>query len=240
MAVHAGHHTKGQGKGKAPAGREEVPKCIHSVRCFGVTAHTAFATRRTVAFQNAIATHYTPRALIKPIVSYGISRPPRSHQTVRPLPPCSCFPLARPRARRVSRSRRARALDLRYAVCRSCLAISLPRRQPLQFCDKGGTMLSRHFMATGAAMARRFSPPTSAIVVSAGIALFVFQVKIASQSAFVAHDPGVRGGPAGAGEPLPGLSPQELDYFNVGKEEFEEAEEIAEGIGPRMNLDSCG
>jgi CxxC motif-containing protein (DUF1111 family) len=101
-------------------------------------------------------------------------------------------------------------------------------------------MLSRHFMATGAAMARRFSPPTSAIVVSAGIALFVFQVKIASQSAFVAHDPGVRGGPAGAGEPLPGLSPQELDYFNVGKEEFEEAEEIAEGIGPRMNLDSCG
>ena len=33
---------------------------------------------------------------------------------------------------------------------------------------------------------------------------------------------------------------RELEYFNAGKVEFEEAEEIDEGIGPRMNLDSCG
>src|SRR5207244_1844925 len=29
-------------------------------------------------------------------------------------------------------------------------------------------------------------------------------------------------------------------YFFAGQEEFEEAEDIAEGMGPRMNLDSCG
>jgi len=77
-------------------------------------------------------------------------------------------------------------------------------------------------------------------VPAGGIALFAFQVKISSQSGFVASDPGVRSGAAGAGDPLPGLTPHELEYFNAGKEEFEEAEEIGEGIGPRMNLDSCG
>jgi hypothetical protein len=29
------------------------------------------------------------------------------------------------------------------------------------------------------------------------------------------------------------------DYFAVGKEAFEEVEEVAEGMGPRMNLDRC-
>jgi CxxC motif-containing protein (DUF1111 family) len=89
-------------------------------------------------------------------------------------------------------------------------------------------------------MMGRFSPPTSAIVIGTGIALLVFQGKISSQSAVVAHDPGVRGGAAGAGAPMAKLTPQELEYFNAGKEEFEEAEEISDGIGPRMNLDSCG
>ena len=84
------------------------------------------------------------------------------------------------------------------------------------------------------------SRPASAIVLSAAIALFAFQVRISSQTGFVARDPGVRGGAAGAGDPLPGLTPYELEYFNAGKEEFEEAEELDEGIGPRMNLDSCG
>jgi CxxC motif-containing protein (DUF1111 family) len=100
-------------------------------------------------------------------------------------------------------------------------------------------MLTRSFVARSAAMLGRLSPPTSAIVVSAGIALLAFQVRISSQSAVVAHDPGVRGGAAGAGDPLPGLTPHELEYFNAGKGEFEEAEEIDEGIGPTMNLDSC-
>src|SRR5690242_12598578 len=101
-------------------------------------------------------------------------------------------------------------------------------------------MSTSEFVARGRAVVRRLSMPTSAIAVSAGIALFAFQVKVSSQSGFVARDPGVRGGDPGAGMPLPGLTPQELGYFNAGKGEFEEAEEISEGIGPRMNLDSCG
>jgi CxxC motif-containing protein (DUF1111 family) len=101
-------------------------------------------------------------------------------------------------------------------------------------------MLTRSYVGKVAARTRRFSRPTSTIVVSACIALFALEVKTSSQTAFVARDPGVRGGAAGAGAPLPKLTPQELDYFNAGKEEFEEAEEISEGIGPRMNLDSCG
>ena len=101
-------------------------------------------------------------------------------------------------------------------------------------------MLTRSFVAKCAAMTRRLSHPSTTIVVSACIALFALEVRISSQTGFVARDPGVRGGDAGAGDPLPGLTSQELDYFNAGKAEFEEAEEIDEGIGPRMNLDSCG
>lgn len=56
---------------------------------------------------------------------------------------------------------------------------------------------------------------------------------------FLASDPGVRDGSAGAGDPLPGLTYSQLDLFNAGKEEFEEADGLGEGLGPRFNLDSC-
>jgi CxxC motif-containing protein (DUF1111 family) len=36
------------------------------------------------------------------------------------------------------------------------------------------------------------------------------------------------------------LTPPQLTAFNAGKEDFEEAEEVDEGLGPTMNLDSCG
>jgi len=41
------------------------------------------------------------------------------------------------------------------------------------------------------------------------------------------------------GDPLPGLTETELTFFDAGKDEFSEADEIAEGLGPTMNLDSC-
>ena len=72
--------------------------------------------------------------------------------------------------------------------------------------------------------------------------LLVSQVQVASQTTAPvtqAKDPGVRGGLAGAGGPLSGLTRMENEYFLVGQEDFEEVEEVAEGIGPRMNLDSC-
>jgi CxxC motif-containing protein (DUF1111 family) len=62
-----------------------------------------------------------------------------------------------------------------------------------------------------------------------------------SQSAFAQGitDPGVRGGAAGAGGPLPGLSQKELNFFNAAKNVFTETETVSAGLGPRFNLDSC-
>jgi CxxC motif-containing protein (DUF1111 family) len=61
-----------------------------------------------------------------------------------------------------------------------------------------------------------------------------------SVAAYVgAPDPGVRAGTAGAGAALAGLTQSELAFFNAGKDEFEEPEEVSDGVGPTMNLDSC-
>jgi CxxC motif-containing protein (DUF1111 family) len=53
-------------------------------------------------------------------------------------------------------------------------------------------------------------------------------------------DPGVRPGAAGAGQPLPGLTANEAIFFDVGRDDFNEAEGIGDGLGPRFNLDGCG
>jgi CxxC motif-containing protein (DUF1111 family) len=55
-----------------------------------------------------------------------------------------------------------------------------------------------------------------------------------------ARDPGVRGGAAGAGGPIAGLTKNELAFFDAGKDDFVEEEAAPEGLGPTMNLDSCG
>lgn len=52
-------------------------------------------------------------------------------------------------------------------------------------------------------------------------------------------DPGVRTGAPSAGQPLPGLSAAELAKFNEFRETFLGVEDVAEGLGPRFNLDSC-
>src|SRR5947209_684279 len=53
-------------------------------------------------------------------------------------------------------------------------------------------------------------------------------------------DPGVRGGPPGAGGPLPGLTAVQLAAFNAGLAAFQEIDSVSKGLGPRFNLDSCG
>jgi hypothetical protein len=53
-------------------------------------------------------------------------------------------------------------------------------------------------------------------------------------------DPGVRGGAAGAGSPLPGLTSAELAFFQAGREAFLADQGVRDGLGPRLNLDSCG
>jgi CxxC motif-containing protein (DUF1111 family) len=52
-------------------------------------------------------------------------------------------------------------------------------------------------------------------------------------------DPGVRGGGPGAGLPFTDLTTNERSFFDTGQEDFEEAEGVGEGMGPRFNLDGC-
>lgn len=79
------------------------------------------------------------------------------------------------------------------------------------------------------------------VLTVAGMAFIVAQVTIQSQmsTTFKADDPGVRVGAPGAGGALVGLSAAQLEYFDLGQEDFNETDDVAEGIGPRMNLDSC-
>ena len=53
-------------------------------------------------------------------------------------------------------------------------------------------------------------------------------------------DPGVQGGAPRAGGFLPGLTENQELFFEVGREDFNEAEGVGDGLGPRFNLDSCG
>lgn len=53
-----------------------------------------------------------------------------------------------------------------------------------------------------------------------------------------AKDPGVQAR-AAVGSALPGLGQHELRLYEAGKFEFLEAEVVGDGLGPRMNLDSC-
>ena len=55
-----------------------------------------------------------------------------------------------------------------------------------------------------------------------------------------ARDPGVRGGAAGAGGHIAGMTYNEIKFFELGLEDFNEVENVADGLGPRMNLDGCG
>jgi CxxC motif-containing protein (DUF1111 family) len=59
-------------------------------------------------------------------------------------------------------------------------------------------------------------------------------------SSSAARDPGMRDGAAGAGAPIAGLTKTELAFFNAGTGEFVEEEDVADGLGPTMNLGSCG
>ena len=54
------------------------------------------------------------------------------------------------------------------------------------------------------------------------------------------RDPGVRGGAAGAGGMLAGLSADEQEMFTDGRADFNEVEEVGDGLGPRFNFNGCG
>jgi CxxC motif-containing protein (DUF1111 family) len=54
-----------------------------------------------------------------------------------------------------------------------------------------------------------------------------------------AKDPGARGGDPAAGGPLAGLTDDEKTFFKAGLANFQVAESIGNGLGPRLNLDRC-
>jgi CxxC motif-containing protein (DUF1111 family) len=64
-----------------------------------------------------------------------------------------------------------------------------------------------------------------------------------TQAARAPVDPGVRGGAAGAGGPLTGLTADEAAYFQDGLARFAEVESVTggqnNGLGPRFNSHSC-
>jgi CxxC motif-containing protein (DUF1111 family) len=60
-----------------------------------------------------------------------------------------------------------------------------------------------------------------------------------SPMAFGQSDPGPRSGPPSAGGPLPGLGANELAFFTAARVTFAEVETFQNGLGPRMNLNSC-
>jgi CxxC motif-containing protein (DUF1111 family) len=64
-----------------------------------------------------------------------------------------------------------------------------------------------------------------------------------AQSVKVVKDPGVRGGAAGAGNPLPGLTADESAFFSDGLKRFGEVEVVTggnnNGLGPRFNSNQC-
>ena len=45
--------------------------------------------------------------------------------------------------------------------------------------------------------------------------------------------------PAGAGDPLPGITPTEFEAFRLGLDDFKEIEEAGEGLGPLFNAAGC-
>jgi len=74
----------------------------------------------------------------------------------------------------------------------------------------------------------------------AGIGLLLAALSGTAQSqATKAHDPGPRPG-ASAGGPIDNLTPGELKLFNQGQATFVKVDTVSgDGLGPRMNLDSC-
>jgi len=85
------------------------------------------------------------------------------------------------------------------------------------------------------------------LALAAAVSLLSFQVDLVfSQQAgqqtfqhFKAQDPGVRGGAPGAGGPIAGLSGTQSAFFTDGLDTFNEVDAVPDGLGPRMNLDSC-
>src|SRR5881397_3228880 len=78
------------------------------------------------------------------------------------------------------------------------------------------------------------------------VSVLVFSLALGSGMLLAQSDPGVRGGAAGAGGQIAGLTVKEGKFFDAGLDAFTEVQSVQgtiagteEGLGPRFNLDSC-
>jgi CxxC motif-containing protein (DUF1111 family) len=60
-----------------------------------------------------------------------------------------------------------------------------------------------------------------------------------SYAQFTAKDPGVRGGPSGAGGPLAGVSSDYQGFFAAAQSIFTRPDAVVNGLGPRFNGNAC-
>jgi CxxC motif-containing protein (DUF1111 family) len=77
------------------------------------------------------------------------------------------------------------------------------------------------------------------LTAAAAATMLVLGMFAASQDSLAATDPGVRGGSPGAGDPLANLTQDQAALFSSSQTTFAEVEQLADGLGPRFNLDSC-
>src|SRR5436309_2396640 len=78
------------------------------------------------------------------------------------------------------------------------------------------------------------------------VVMFAFALMPVSTLAMAQTDPGPRGGAAGAGGPIAGLTLKEGKFFDSGLDAFQEVASVTgsvagtePGLGPRFNLNSC-
>jgi len=83
-------------------------------------------------------------------------------------------------------------------------------------------------------MARSSTMAMASFIIS--VLISIAPVRSQAQSA---RDPGPRAGAPAAGAPLDGLTGPQTSLFNAGLDEFKNIDKVSDGLGPRMNLDSC-
>jgi CxxC motif-containing protein (DUF1111 family) len=81
------------------------------------------------------------------------------------------------------------------------------------------------------------------VAVALAMGVYTFGQTKSGQTKSAPVDPGVRGGPAGAGTPLQGLTADETAFFQDGQARFAEIEVVTggtnNGLGPRFNSNQC-
>jgi len=76
-------------------------------------------------------------------------------------------------------------------------------------------------------------------IAALSVGLMILAFATVSLGQLPAHDPGVRGGPAGVGGPLAGLPQVYNNFFAAAQTRFKEIDTVSGGLGPRFNLNSC-